>query len=57
MRNRVVHDYFEIDLDIVWSTIQQDLPKLAEQIRSIPVSAISKAAPHCLHRPSVRLGG
>ena len=35
MRNRVVHAYFEIDLDIVWSTIKQDLPMLAGQIRDI----------------------
>ncbi|MBX6419689.1 MAG: DUF86 domain-containing protein [Nevskia sp.] len=33
MRNRVVHDYFEIDLDIVWNTVKQDLPALATQIR------------------------
>lgn len=26
MRNRLVHGYFDIDLDIVWSTTQQDVP-------------------------------
>ena len=44
MRNRVVHDYFEIDLDIVWSTIRQDLPQLADQIRSM-LKAPQGAAP------------
>lgn len=33
MRNRVSHGYFEVDLDIVWRTIQFDLPALAEQVR------------------------
>jgi len=32
MRNRIVHDYFEIDLDVVWQTIQRDLPVLRPQI-------------------------
>lgn len=26
MRNRLVHAYFDINLDILWSTVQQDLP-------------------------------
>ncbi len=32
MRNRIVHDYFEVDLDVVWQTIQRDLPVLRSQI-------------------------
>jgi uncharacterized protein with HEPN domain len=32
MRNRIVHDYFEVDLDVVWQTIQRDLPVLRPQI-------------------------
>ena len=28
MRDRLVHAYFDINLDIVWSTLQQDLPPL-----------------------------
>ncbi len=28
MRNRIVHDYFEVDLEVVWRTVQQDLPTL-----------------------------
>ena len=26
MRNRMAHGYFDIDLDIVWETVQNDLP-------------------------------
>ncbi|HQY92677.1 MAG: DUF86 domain-containing protein [Caldilinea sp.] len=28
MRHRLVHAYFEINLDILWQTIQEDLPPL-----------------------------
>ena len=28
MRNRLVHAYFDINLDILWQTVQQDLPPL-----------------------------
>lgn len=32
MRNRLVHAYFEIDLERVWDTVQQDIPRLIELI-------------------------
>jgi uncharacterized protein with HEPN domain len=35
MRNKLIHDYFDVDLDIVWSTVQQDLPALSNQIRAL----------------------
>jgi uncharacterized protein with HEPN domain len=28
MRNRMVHGYFDIDLNIVWDTVQSSLPEL-----------------------------
>lgn len=28
MRNSLVHDYYDIDVDAVWATIQDDLPPL-----------------------------
>jgi len=28
MRDRLVHHYFDIDLDILWTTLAEDLPKL-----------------------------
>jgi uncharacterized protein with HEPN domain len=31
MRNRMAHGYFDINLDIVWDTIQQPIPVLARQ--------------------------
>lgn len=32
MRHRLVHGYFNIDFDLLWDTIQQDLPLLADQL-------------------------
>lgn len=28
MRNRLIHAYFDVDLDIVWTTVREDLPGL-----------------------------
>ena len=35
MRHVLVHKYFEIDLDIVWRVVTEDLPRLKSQIRSV----------------------
>jgi uncharacterized protein with HEPN domain len=35
MRNKLVHEYDDIDLFEVWNTIQQDLPILISQIEAI----------------------
>ncbi|MFN3414611.1 MAG: DUF86 domain-containing protein [Thermoanaerobaculum sp.] len=37
MRHRLVHAYFDINLDILWNTVQKDLPLLAERLRNIVV--------------------
>ena len=34
-RNRIVHDYMGIDLQIVWTIIQRDLDQLEQDIKSI----------------------
>jgi len=28
MRNRIIHAYFDIDLDILWTTASEDIPSL-----------------------------
>lgn len=35
MRNKIVHDYFSINLNIVWDTIQNDLPNLKKNIEKL----------------------
>jgi len=34
MRNRLIHGYFDIDLDILWATVQDVLPRFAERLES-----------------------
>ncbi|MGD9335165.1 MAG: DUF86 domain-containing protein [Desulfobacterales bacterium] len=35
MRNILIHEYFAVDLDQVWNTIQKDLPDLKNQLDKI----------------------
>ena len=35
MRNKLVHDYFGVDIGMVWFTVTNDLPKLQKQISEI----------------------
>jgi uncharacterized protein with HEPN domain len=35
MRNKLIHDYMDVDLDVVWKTIEVDLPLLKELISNI----------------------
>jgi uncharacterized protein with HEPN domain len=32
MRDRLVHHYFDIDLDVLWATIEDDLPALLDAL-------------------------
>lgn len=32
MRNRLIHAYFDVDLDILWNTVTEALPPLGQQI-------------------------
>jgi uncharacterized protein with HEPN domain len=34
-RNRLAHGYIDVDLDIIWTIIHQDLPPLVRQLRKI----------------------
>lgn len=35
MRNQVSHGYFSVDLEIVWKTLQRDIPQLERQVSEI----------------------
>jgi hypothetical protein len=35
LRNRIVHEYFGVDVDIVWSILQSDLPALRPAFEKI----------------------
>ena len=44
MRNRLVHAYFDIDLDQVWNTVINDLPVLLEELEVLLQSDDSAAS-------------
>jgi uncharacterized protein with HEPN domain len=33
IRNVIIHEYFRVDLSIIWETIQTDLPPLVQQLQ------------------------
>jgi uncharacterized protein with HEPN domain len=35
MRNKLIHDYLGVDVEVVWRTIKEDIPMLERQIREI----------------------
>lgn len=35
MRNRIAHGYFDINLDVVWDTVQTALPELLKQLPAV----------------------
>ena len=35
MRDRLIHGYFDVNLDVVWETITKDLPSLIVQLEKI----------------------
>ena len=35
MRNRLVHAYFDVDLDQIWETVREDLPPLIIKLQKI----------------------
>ncbi|MDK2978729.1 MAG: hypothetical protein PWP52_1443 [Bacteroidales bacterium] len=37
MRDKLVHDYLGVDVEVVWATIHQDIPFLEQQIQKIDV--------------------
>ena len=39
MRNRLVHAYFDIELDLVWDTVRNDLPALTDRIEALASEA------------------
>ena len=39
MRNRMAHGYFDINLEVVWETVQEWLPKLLKQLPAVRQNA------------------
>jgi uncharacterized protein with HEPN domain len=39
LRHRVVHDYLDVNLDLVWAIVETELPQLVAQLSGIQTSA------------------
>jgi len=35
MRDKLIHDYFGVDLDAVWDTAKKDIPGLKTELRKL----------------------
>jgi len=35
MRDKVIHDYFGVNLEIVWAVVEKDLPQLERAVRDL----------------------
>ena len=35
MRDKLIHDYFGVDIDAVWSTTKKDIPMLKKEVKQI----------------------
>ena len=35
MRDKLIHDYFGVDLDAVWETVEKDIPILRDKLKKI----------------------
>lgn len=35
MRNKVIHEYFGVDITILWKTIEDDIPVLKQELQSV----------------------
>jgi uncharacterized protein with HEPN domain len=35
MRNRLIHAYFDVDRDILWRTVREEIPQLLAELRAV----------------------
>lgn len=35
MRNKTIHEYFDVNVDIIWKTVKDDIPNLEKQINKV----------------------
>ncbi len=45
MRDKLIHHYFGVNLDIVWNVVQDDLAELVEAVESILSNEMTEEAP------------
>jgi len=45
MRDKLIHDYFGVDVDAVWDTVQKDIPLLKNDVKNISVTLEKRENP------------
>ena len=35
MRDKLIHDYFNTDIEVIWKTVQEDIPQLKEMMIAV----------------------
>lgn len=35
LRNKVIHEYFEVDIPVIWKTVIEDIPMLEKQVKKV----------------------
>ncbi len=45
MRDRLIHGYFDVNLDVVWKTISLDLPPLIKLLERILPDSSAQRSP------------
>ncbi len=44
MRNIIAHEYFGIDYNVVWDTVQNDIPRLHHELHALYAAVLQSAA-------------
>ena len=42
LRNRVVHGYFDVDLELVWEIVRVELPELKARLLALPQESLDE---------------
>jgi len=45
MRDKIVHDYMGVDIELIWAVVQRDLPRLARDVRGLVAQQRSDEGP------------
>ncbi len=47
MRNKLIHEYFGVDIAVVWKTVQEDLPAVKQLIKRVLAEASRERTRDC----------
>ena len=45
MRDKLIHDYFGVSLDVVWLTVKNDLPEMSKALRIMMADITARSNP------------